>query len=237
MTIFDKLRSLISSKSLLLVEVMVLLIFPVLMVGCAGNSGNTLNLSSSSNQEGIHPLPLDGSSFYYYADGVRIKLTPSLKWISVNFVNDTPAEQSTAIKGSIVNPLEQVRQIPMPKLTLLPLQNGLTTETLIQGINSLRADRTNFLQVNPVFQAGDTEMIMTDEFIVSFPADKERMEIDAINSSHGVEIVEPILGQANTFILRVTEKADLDALSMSNLYQEANVAIYASPNFLRITQY
>jgi hypothetical protein len=207
------------------------------MVGCAGNSGNTLNLSSSSNQEGIHPLPLDGSSFYYYADGVRIKLTPSLKWISVNFVNDTPAEQSTAIKGSIVNPLEQVRQIPMPKLTLLPLQNGLTTETLIQGINSLRADRTNFLQVNPVFQAGDTEMIMTDEFIVSFPADKERMEIDAINSSHGVEIVEPILGQANTFILRVTEKADLDALSMSNLYQEANVAIYASPNFLRITQY
>jgi hypothetical protein len=49
-----------------------------------------------------------------------------------------------------------------------------------------------------------------------------------------VEIVEPILGQANTFVLRVTDQADLDTLAMANLYQESGVATSAAPNFVRI---
>lgn len=51
---------------------------------------------------------------------------------------------------------------------------------------------------------------------------------------YGVELVEPILGQENTFVLRVTRNADLDALSMANMYQESNIAVYAAPNFIRI---
>jgi hypothetical protein len=154
----------------------------------------------------------------------------------VKFASTDPAKRSAALQDSKVGSLEQAQQIPVPELTLLPLRDGLTTEMLLQEINTLRADRSSFLQVNPVFQAEDAEMITTDEFIATFSSEKEKEAIDKINSSHGVETVEPILGQANTFVLRVTEKADLDSLSMANLYQESGVATSAAPNFVRLLQ-
>jgi hypothetical protein len=98
----------------------------------------------------------------------------------------------------------------------------------------LRANTASFLQVNPVFQTGDAEMAITNEFIATFPAGKSMAEIDAINSSYDVKIVEPILGQGNTFVLQVLPSAKVDSLSMANLYQESGAAINAAPNFIRI---
>ncbi|MEO7839403.1 MAG: S8 family serine peptidase [Anaerolineales bacterium] len=91
-----------------------------------------------------------------------------------------------------------------------------------------------FLQVNPVFQTDDAEMAITDEFIATFPLERNMEEINAINTSHGVELVEPILGQENTYILRVSASTRLDVLAMANLYQESGVATYAAPDFVRI---
>ena len=192
--------------------------------------------SSINEQTGIQPLAADGSSLYYYVEGKRTVLTPSLKWISVRFASDNPTEQSAALQefGALVGAPDQMRQIPNPKLTLLPLQQGLTVQTLSQGINALRAKSASFMQVNPVFQTEDAEMTITDEFIATFPAGKSRGEINTINSSYGVEIVEPILGQGNTFILRVLPANKVDALAMANQYQESGAATQAAPNFVRI---
>jgi len=228
-------------KLLNVVKAVVLLLASILIVGCIGNLRNTIQ----STQTAVSPLiahaevrlsrPDDGS-FYYYADGVRTPLTLSLKWIAVKFASTDSAKRSVALKDSSAGPLEQAQHIPVPELTLVPLREGLTTETLMQEINTLRANRSSFLQVNPVFQAEDVKMIITDEFIATFSSKKDKEEIDNLNSSHGVEIVEPMLGQANTFVLRVTEKADLDSLSMANLYQESGIAISAAPNFVRVLQ-
>jgi hypothetical protein len=231
------------AKLLNLVKAVCLLLSSILMVGCMDRGGNT----SQATQTALSPLPLaahaevalsraNQDSFYYYVDGVRTPLTLSLQWIAVRFSSADPAKQSAALQGSRVGSLEKARQIPVPELTLLPLAEGLTTEMLMKEINTFRADRSSFLQVNPVFQAEDVEMIITDEFIATFSAEKEKEEIDKLNASHGVEIVEPILGQANTFVLRVTEKADLDSLSMANLYQESGIATSAAPNFVRVLQ-
>ena len=173
-------------------------------------------------------------SFYYYVGGVRTPLTLSMQWIAVKFASPDPKEQAVAAENSLLGPLEQARQIPTPELTLLPLQENLSRKAIAEGINTLRADRSSFLQVNPVFQTDDAQLIITDQFIATFSAEKEKEEIDQINSSHGVEMVEPVLGQANTFVLRVTDKADLDTLSMANLYQESGIATSAAPNFVRI---
>ena len=102
----------------------------------------------------------------------------------MKFASDDQMVQSTALQnyGAMVGPLEQARQIPNPKLTLLPLQEGLINRTLVQGINSLRINTASFLQVNPVFQTEDAEMAITNEFIATFPAGKSMKEIDAINS-------------------------------------------------------
>lgn len=79
-------------------------------------------------------------------------------------------------------------------------------------------------------------MIVTDEFIASFPAEKGKEEIGQINLSNGVEIVEPVIGQYNTFVLKVTPRTHLDALAMANLYQETHTAVSAAPNFLRLME-
>jgi len=231
------------AKLLNVVKAVILLLPFILMGGCMNDVGHTIQ----STPTAVSSLPLAAraevrlsrpgdQSFYYYADGVRTPLTLSLKWIAVKFASTDLAKQSAALRGSRVDSLEQAQQIPVPELTLVPLRGGLTTESVVQEINTLRADRSSFLQVNPVFQVEDMKMIITDEFIATFSSEKEKEEIDHLNSAHGVEIVEPILGQANTFVLRVTDKADLDSLSMANLYQESGIAISAAPNFVRVLQ-
>ena len=195
----------------------------------------TPSLTSTGEQD-LRALPPDGSSFYYYSSGERIPLTPSLHWIAIKFATADPAEQSAALQGSIVDALEPARQVPAPAWVLLPLREGMTTEALIDGINVLRADRLRVHQVNPVFQTEDAEMVITDEFIAAFPTEKGKKEIAAMNLSQDVEIVDTILGQANTYVLKVTDEAAMDALSMANLYQESGMAVSAAPNFIRIVQ-
>ena len=191
---------------------------------------------SIENSEVNRLLPLDDSSFYYYVDGNKVVLTPSLDWIMIKFVSADPTEQFVSLKGSIVNLEIQARQISSSGFAVLPLCKEMTIEKLIFGINVLRADYSNFLQVNPVFQIGETVMIVTDEFTAVFPIEKKMDEIVSVNLSYGVEIVEPILGQANTLVLKVTNKARFDALAMANLYQETGIAEHAAPNFVRINK-
>ena len=228
-------------KLLNAVKAVLLFFLSVLMVGCMSRgeemvqAPQTTSMSLPSKAE-VRLVPPGDGSFYYYADGQRIPLTLSLEWIAVQFASRDPAERAAALQSPDLGSLEEAKQIPAPELTLVPLREGLSTEALVQEINRLRADRSSFVQVNPVFQADDVKMIITDEFIATFSAGKEKEEIDQLNSSHGVEIVEPVLGQANTFVLRVTEKAELDALAMANLYQESGIATSAAPNFVRVLQ-
>lgn len=193
-------------------------------------------MPSLSAQEGIRPLPSDGSSFYYYVNAVRVQLTPSLEWISVQFVSPDPTVQAAALRDSIAGPPGRLRRNPDPQLTLVPLDPGLTVDQLISGINVLRSRPADFVLVNPVFETGNSLMIVTDEFIASFPAEKGKEEIGQINLSNGVEIVEPVIGQYNTFVLKVTPRTHLDALAMANLYQETHTAVSAAPNFLRLME-
>lgn len=200
----------------------------VFLMGCSGNADSPVNKAE------FQPLSSDSSSFYYYVSENRVPLTLSLKWIAVKFASGDPSQQSAALKGSIADSLEQAEQFSRYGVTLLPVKEGITFEALVEGINLLRANTADFLQVNPVFQAGDTGMIVTDEFIVTFPPEMSMDEINAVNASYGVELGDPILGQENTFVLQATTAAKMDTLSLANLYQESGVAVYAAPNFVRV---
>jgi subtilisin family serine protease len=176
------------------------------------------------------------NAFYYYADGNRIDLTPSLDWVSVEFASADAAEQEDAIEkfDSTVGSLDAALQIPNLDLTLLPLQSGLKQQSVEDGINSMRAMSSGFSGVNPVFEVGETLMAVTDELIATFPEFMTQDEIDAVNAAHGVEVVEPILGQPNTFVLRILDSTQTNVLAAANQYQENGIALYAAPNFVRI---
>ena len=173
----------------------------------------------------------DGNSMYYYADGKRIDLTPSLKWVSVKFATEDSAAQNAAMGNSAFGPAEQKLQLPFGRIALVPLKAGFSQQSLTSEIGALRSDAT-FAQVNPVFETADADMAITDEFIATFPGGMTIEEINAINAENGVEMVDSILGQDNTFVLRVAPGADL--LGMANKYQESGIAIHSAPNFVRI---
>ena len=205
----------------------------LLLLGVTSSIFSSNNLSNASASELSAP-----TSYYYYADGKRIPLTPSLEWVSVRFASDSVTKQATALQdfGALIGPLDQARQIPHRKLTLLPLKEGLTIETIEKGINSLRANAAHFIQVNPVFQTENMKIAITDEFIATFHPKKNMEEIDAINSFHNVEIVKPLLGMENTFVLRILPAGNADSIFMANLYQESGDATHAAPNFIYIIE-
>jgi subtilisin family serine protease len=193
-------------------------------------------LGSVPAETRAHPAAQDGGSFYYYVEGRRTPLTPSLEWVAVLSGDEGFSAQGEILLNSeiIAQSLEEARTIPYPEMTLVPLAPGLSAAALVEGIDAVRGELGSVVSVNPVFQTVDAEMVVTDEFIAAFPSGMSRDEIDFMNASHAVEMVEPILGQANTFVLRVTAGADLDALAMANLYQESGLAEDAAPNFVRI---
>ncbi|MBK8783931.1 MAG: hypothetical protein IPO22_19555 [Anaerolineales bacterium] len=176
------------------------------------------------------------TEYYYYLDGARVELTPSFEWIVVKFASADPAVREDVLTGygSPLGSLDQARDIPSLGITILPLQTGLSPRAHTELMEKMRGDKINFLLVNPLFYTADAEMAVGDEFIATFPPGKSRTEIDEANAAHGVELVQPILGQENTFVLRVTGSAELDALSMANLYQESGITLQAAPNFIRI---
>jgi len=185
----------------------------------------------------VQPLAENGSSLYYYVDGKRVNLTPSLDWVSVKFVSADASEQE-AVTGkfsSTVTSLSGARQIPHLGVTLLPVKDGLAAKSLVQGVNSMRASSSSFSQVNPVFAYDSMDMVVSDEFVAAFPPAASMAEINEINAARGVELVSEVLGQENTFVLQVTSAASLDALAMANHYQESGLVVYASPNFVRIS--
>ncbi len=193
-----------------------------------GNIGAAQALSGNSIPDN------NESSLYYYANGNRIELTPSLNWVAVKFASADRSAQSAAVAGSsaMFGSFDQAREIPFGGISLLPLKAGISGQMLLNEIQSFRADAGKFSQVNPVFQTFDAEMTMTDEFIVTFPAEMSMEEINAFNTSRGVEFVDYVLGQPGTFVLKVSVGADL--LEVANQYQESGVALYSSPNFVRI---
>ncbi len=176
------------------------------------------------------------SDYYYYVDGVRVSLTPSFDWVSVKFVSDDPLLQADVLNnfGNLLMPLDQALNIPLPPVTLLRLREGIAPQEFADLLDVMRQDKNGFLQAAPVFYAEDVDLVMTDEFIAAFPAGISQLEIDEVNSRQGVELVKPVLGQENTFVLRVTDVRTRDALSMANWYQESGLVLHAAPNFLRI---
>jgi thermitase len=199
-------------------------------------SAQEIFTSTNNASGGVQPLDTDGSSFYYYVDGSRVPLTLSTEWISVKFTTDDVEEQATALEefNVAVATEDETLEFPHPNFTLIPVRDGIQKNSVVANVNSMRTQKNDFAQVNPVFQVADTQMVVTDQFIATFPVGMTASDIQSLNATHAVEMVGPILGQANTFILRVTSASPLDALGMANLYMESGSVLMAEPDFARV---
>lgn len=205
----------------------------VLVAGCARNSPPLIETS----QPAAEPPAQVETGFYYHFEGERIPLTVSLEWITVMFADMDAAAREAALEpyASRLGALDEIRELPAPALTLLPLPAGATLQDALDLLELLRAD-AGILHANPLFESGQVWMAVADQFIAAFPAGMGADEIASVNALYDIGIVQPILGQENTFLLRVAPGSALDALAAANLYQERGIALHAAPNFIRITR-
>lgn len=177
-----------------------------------------------------------GVNFYYYADGQRHQLTPSVNQIAVRIKPDVGNAQTSQMFSAVTgDSVADVLEIPNPRLTVLTT-TGQDTKALLKASDMLRqSDFVAFAHPLFIFEDG-TRFALTDEFIVQFKPDIERVQIDSFNAAHHVEIVEETSWAANNYILRVTPVSDLEVLDMANLYHESVLTEYAEPNFVRLME-
>lgn len=211
-------------------------------------TGKTLILNGEivSFEGVIQPTPLPtfdsntgvAQQYYYYYQGRKISLTLSQDWVAIRFADSNPNVQVNTIRQlglSEFGDLGLSVQIPSPPLTLVPLQRGLSTQSVSNFIGSLPQTAVNsFEWVNPVFHSGSNKTILTDEFVAQFVPNLSLADIAQINAANGVEIIQEMLMGNRTYLLRVMRGASLDALQMSNQYYENGYVVYAEPNFVFI---
>ncbi|MDK2964803.1 S8 family serine peptidase [Lacrimispora sp.] len=119
------------------------------------------------------------------------------------------------------------------------LENGIILERISENqvykTNSFSSknqpEEDDFL----VLEAKDkTPMILTNQFIIQFKPDVTREEINKINDSNNVKIIENINWEENSYLVETTEGKAVSALEMANTYHENDKVIYAQPNFVRL---
>jgi hypothetical protein len=169
--------------------------------------------------------------FYYYSSGRKISLTLSTEKIAVRFKQGLTVEEQKALTESEpgLGLFSQREESPTFRLVILPLLKGLTEEYIIQTINRLNS-RTEVEVAFPIFDLPDSEIVLTDEFIVKFTPGVSRAEIDGFNALNGVEIARKI-ERIEHYILRVKDPKNMNTLKMANVYYENPITIFrAYPN-------
>src|SRR5215207_10652057 len=86
-------------------------------------------------------------------------------------------------------------------------------------------------------EGAEAPLIVTDELIAEFKPGIAHEKIASFNNDTMVQIVKPDPFVENQFLLKVTESSVLDALSVSKLYHESNLTVFAHPNFVRIIDF
>lgn len=173
-------------------------------------------------------LAIGGSKDYYYSDGVRIDLVPADDWIAVRFTSAERKDQPSS--GPQAVDFTATRNLVPNRLTLLPIVEELSAPMRGVLIADLAA-MPEVVLVAPVYRAPGALMIVTDEFIVSFPDGVARSKIDSINQLHGVEVVRKLLRSDNTWLMRVVQG---DALETANTYHGLGEVAYSHPDFVRV---
>jgi hypothetical protein len=172
--------------------------------------------------------------FYYYSDGRKIALPLSKEMLAVRFKPQVTLDKQQATVESQGNLLSfsERKDIDVLKITLLPLRQGITEETVIQTIDSLN-DNEDIEFASLVFDFPDAELILTDEFIVKFDLNISETEIESFNALNNIDVVRKEKW-ADWYVLRVKNPKNTNALKMANLYYENPITEFAVPNFIRI---
>ncbi len=127
-------------------------------------------------------------------------------------------------------PFNERKELSSFKLTSFPLREGKSKEDVRQTIIYL-SHKPEIELVAPIFTLPNSEVIITDEFIVKFKPSVSIEEIEAFNELHGVEVVRKD-SRTDRYTLKVKDTTNFNTIKMANIYYEAPITAFAMPNFI-----
>jgi thermitase len=176
------------------------------------------------------------SGYYYYASGQVVNLQTSADFIAVSMNTGMRAASVAGIRTlSGVGDVSRTIELDSPRVTLIPLAPGSNGITTAHAIQTAAAGSIEWAM--PVFQYLDIYHVVTDRFLASFPSTMTDAQVDAYNANYGVQRLEHLANNMdNLYLLAVTRATGRNAIDMANVYQTGGVALYASPEFVRLEQ-
>lgn len=172
---------------------------------------------------------------YYYYQGQKFYLQERTDVIFVQ-LKDNVSEQTAKDVLSGYPYIDLSRSnIKTNDNNFLSLRTGMNSSEYINFVNDLKQNQI-FENVNYAYSPvgindNKTFYGMNDYLILQFKPNYSRQQIDQINSSRGVEIVERIdVSGGETFLAKVTPSADYNAMEMSNKYYEDGFVNYSEPS-------
>ncbi len=175
---------------------------------------------------------------YYYSLGQKIPIVLDTNRVAVLFKKNVSQDSVYSVlpRFSQFSTVENVEKQDFARanIYLVPLSMSLTTRNLrdlstdLQGSNLVEnVGRVYSLEGKP-----ESNLILTEEFVVRFKPEVTREQIDQFNTEKNVEIVSASEYAKNQFTLRVKAEPNGSALTVANQYYESDLTEYAYPNFI-----
>jgi len=174
--------------------------------------------------------------FYYDEKGERVPLRRSTRSIAVAYKGDAPPKDLEALlrgdsrlEGFVATPEFTARG-----LVLYRRPDSAVGDVELFAERVSRSDQVSF--VSFVFYRGNQPVVVTDEFVASFKPEVTQAQIDALNLTHDVTILQRLPFGPNTFLLRVNRPGLRGALDAANAYVESGLVRFAQPNFWKVQE-
>jgi len=172
------------------------------------------------------------STVYYYVNGEKVYLEEVEDEAAVRY------REVNAVRRGLISPnfgralqtFERLEEIPDARLTILRSTRQQNAEQIKRAL--IGFDEVTY--VTPVYrrpQSGE-KVVLTSKFICQFKPEVTRVEIDAMNAAHHVQIESQEPYAPNCYVLRLEDDAAESVLDVANAYQESGKAVFSHPDVI-----
>ena len=170
-------------------------------------------------------------NFYYY-QGEKISLKHSADKIFLRFAQDANETQISALLSNDTS----LRLMPNVNFDDTFLIFAILEEKSGNDISSTTIDfyksSPEVVSVMPLFRYTNMLLVLKDEFIVKLKNSTSYSNLQKLADKNNCIIGEENQFVKNQFMINVSEKSNLDALQMSNLFYETDFFEFSEPNFI-----
>lgn len=172
---------------------------------------------------------------YYYYKGQKFYMQERTDLVFLNFKSNISTSAAREILSDYPEIDINISEAGIRDDHFVKLKSKLSEDDYVSLIHRMKSDN-NFENVNYAYSPfnindGKTFYGMNDYLILQFKEYISKDQIDNINISNGVELVERIdVTGGLTFLAKVNSQTPLNAMQMSNKYYEEGFVNYSEPS-------